>query len=316
MPGVDPALTDEPRVLAMAARAHLRERVPRAPGWRSAARTSRVAETGTLAVVESEGNGRMCLTLPQTLITVMGIEKLVPTWRDLEVFLQLLPRSSTGERMNPYTSLWTGVTPGDGPQDVPPGAARQRPDGGPRRRGRAARRCTASAARPASTSAPSTSAPAATPTARSTPGPIGAVLTPQLTGIDGRRRRHAPLRLVAVRRLLRRLPRRRSTSRSCWCTCAAEHVEAQSADDRRLPPSGLRWRAVVGHGRPRRLRRWRSALRAGRFLARGRPRSAALPAAAVGVDRVPRPARHRRSETFRQWWAGAGARTGRRRGAR
>jgi L-lactate dehydrogenase complex protein LldF len=46
----------------------------------------------------------------------MGIEKLVPTWGDLEVFLQLLPRSSTAERMNPYTSMWTGVTPGDGPQ--------------------------------------------------------------------------------------------------------------------------------------------------------------------------------------------------------
>ncbi len=58
----------------------------------------------------------MCLTLPEVLITVMGIEKLVPTWRDLEVFLQLLPRSSTAERMNPYTSMWTGVTPGDGPQ--------------------------------------------------------------------------------------------------------------------------------------------------------------------------------------------------------
>ena len=47
----------------------------------------------------------MCLTLPRTLITVMGIEKLLPTWQDLEVFLQLLPRSSTGERMNPYTSF-------------------------------------------------------------------------------------------------------------------------------------------------------------------------------------------------------------------
>ncbi|HVV18408.1 MAG TPA: 4Fe-4S dicluster domain-containing protein, partial [Pseudonocardiaceae bacterium] len=45
-----------------------------------------------------------------------GIEKLVPTWRDLEVFLQLLPRSSTAERMNPYTSVWSGVTPGDGPR--------------------------------------------------------------------------------------------------------------------------------------------------------------------------------------------------------
>src|SRR5262249_60217899 len=78
-----------------------------------------IAETGTLVVLESEGNGRMCLTLPQTLISVVGVEKLLPTFRDLEVFLQLLPRSSTGERMNPYTSMWTGVTPGDGPQTVP-----------------------------------------------------------------------------------------------------------------------------------------------------------------------------------------------------
>src|ERR1019366_1737466 len=44
-------------------------------------------------------------------------EKLVPSFADLEVFLQLLPRSATGERMNPYTSLWTGVTAGDGPQE-------------------------------------------------------------------------------------------------------------------------------------------------------------------------------------------------------
>jgi len=66
--------------------------------------------------VESEGNGRMCTTLPRTLITVMGIEKLLPRWQDLGVMLQLLPRSATGERMSPYTSLWTGVTPGDGPQ--------------------------------------------------------------------------------------------------------------------------------------------------------------------------------------------------------
>lgn len=76
-----------------------------------------IADTGTLTVVESEGNGRMCLTLPKTLITVMGIEKILPTYQDLEVFLQLLPRSSTGERMNPYTSMWTGVTPDDGPQE-------------------------------------------------------------------------------------------------------------------------------------------------------------------------------------------------------
>ena len=77
-----------------------------------------VAETGTICVVESEGNGRMCTTLPPVLVSILGIEKLVPRFDDLEVFLQLLPRSSTGERMNPYTSLWTGVTAGDGPQEL------------------------------------------------------------------------------------------------------------------------------------------------------------------------------------------------------
>jgi L-lactate dehydrogenase complex protein LldF len=117
MPDVPSDLTDEPARLADAARLHLRRTFLSAKVAVSGANFG-VAETGTLTVVESEGNGRMCLTLPETLITVMGIEKLVPTWRDLEVFLQLLPRSSTGERMNPYTSTWTGVTPGDGPQNV------------------------------------------------------------------------------------------------------------------------------------------------------------------------------------------------------
>ncbi|WIV61826.1 lactate utilization protein B [Amycolatopsis nalaikhensis] len=110
-------LTDAPADLAAAARAHLREKFLRAKVAVSGVNFA-VAETGTLAVVESEGNGRMCLTLPEVLVSVVGIEKLVPTWADLDVFLQLLPRCSTGERMNPYTSMWTGVTPGDGPQEV------------------------------------------------------------------------------------------------------------------------------------------------------------------------------------------------------
>lgn len=110
-----PDLSDDPHALAEAARLHLREKFLRAEVAVSGANFA-VAETGTVMVVESEGNGRMCLTLPRVLITVMGIEKLVPSWRDLEVFLQLLPRSSTAERMNPYTSMWTGVTPGDGPE--------------------------------------------------------------------------------------------------------------------------------------------------------------------------------------------------------
>jgi iron-sulfur cluster protein len=110
-------LTDEPAVLAGAARAHLREKFLSARMAVSGANFA-VAETGTLVVVESEGNGRMCLTLPDVLVSVVGIEKVVPTWEDLDVLLRLLPRSSTGERMNPYTSTWTGVTPGDGPQEV------------------------------------------------------------------------------------------------------------------------------------------------------------------------------------------------------
>ena len=110
-------LTDDPADLAEAARRHLREKFLRAKVAISGANFA-VADTGTLVVLESEGNGRMCLTLPETLITVVGIEKVLPTWDDLSTFMQLLPRSSTGERMNPYTSTWTGVTPGDGPQDV------------------------------------------------------------------------------------------------------------------------------------------------------------------------------------------------------
>ncbi|MEE4540382.1 lactate utilization protein B [Streptomyces sp. V4-01] len=109
-------LSDRPADLAEAARLHLREKFLRAKVGISGANFM-VAETGTLVVVESEGNGRMCLTLPETLISVVGIEKVIPTWQDLEIYLQLLPRSSTAERMNPYTSTWTGTTDGDGPQD-------------------------------------------------------------------------------------------------------------------------------------------------------------------------------------------------------
>lgn len=111
-----PGLTDDPRALAAAARAHLRRRFLRAPMAVSGANFA-VAENGAVCIVESEGNGRMCLTLPKVLVSVMGIEKVIPTWNDLEVFLQLLPRSSTGERMNPYTSIWTGATAGDGPEE-------------------------------------------------------------------------------------------------------------------------------------------------------------------------------------------------------
>jgi L-lactate dehydrogenase complex protein LldF len=110
-----PELGDKPQDLADAARMFLREKFLRVKTGVSGANFL-IAETGGVCVVESEGNGRMCLTLPETLITVAGIDKVLPRFEDLGVMLQLLPRSATGERMNPYNSIWTGVNASDGPR--------------------------------------------------------------------------------------------------------------------------------------------------------------------------------------------------------
>jgi L-lactate dehydrogenase complex protein LldF len=111
-----PELGESPQDLADAARRFLREKFLRVPVAVSGANFL-IAETGGVCIVESEGNGRMCLTLPETLITLAGIDKILPRFLDLEVVLQTLPRSATGERMNPYNSVWTGVRAGDGPQE-------------------------------------------------------------------------------------------------------------------------------------------------------------------------------------------------------
>jgi L-lactate dehydrogenase complex protein LldF len=178
MGGVDPALTDDPAALAEAARRHLRAKFLTAQVAISGANFA-VAETGTLAVVESEGNGRMCLTLPRTLITVLGIEKLVPTWTDLEVFLQLLPRSSTGERMNPYTSMWSGATEGQDFHLVLLDNGRTATLADPR--GRSALRCIRCSA--CLNVCPVYERTGGHAYGSVYPGPIGAVLSPQLTGM-------------------------------------------------------------------------------------------------------------------------------------
>ena len=175
-------LGDDPRELAEAARLHLREKFLRARVAISGGNFA-VAETGTIVVVESEGNGRMCLTLPQVLITVLGIEKLVPTWQDLEVFMQLLPRSSTAERMNPYTSTWSGVTPGDGPTEfhlvlLDNGRTDTLADP----LGRTALRCIRCSA--CLNVCPVYERTGGRAYGSVYPGPIGAVLTPQLRGIN------------------------------------------------------------------------------------------------------------------------------------
>src|SRR4051812_22041404 len=174
-------LTSEPHVLAERARLHLREKFLTVPVAVSGANFG-VAETGTVCVVESEGNGRFCTTLPETLVTVMGIEKVLPEWRDLEVMLQLLPRSSTGERMNPYTSLWTGVSEGDGPREfhlvlLDNGRTDVLAD----EIGRQALRCIRCSA--CLNSCPVYSRTGGHAYESVYPGPIGAILTPQLEGL-------------------------------------------------------------------------------------------------------------------------------------
>jgi L-lactate dehydrogenase complex protein LldF len=295
MPGVDPALTDDPRKLAMAARAHLRERFLRARVAISGANFG-VAETGTLAVVESEGNGRMCLTLPQTLITVMGIEKVVPTWRDLEVFLQLLPRSSTGERMNPYTSLWAGVTPGDGPQEfhlvlLDNGRTAVLAD----EVGREALHCIRCSA--CLNVCPVYERAGGHAYGSVYPGPIGAVLSPQLTGVEDNAS----------------LPYASSLCGACYDVCPvaidipsilvhlrAEHVEAQP----RPGPEALAFRALAkAMAHPWLWRLTQRAAGLGRFLARGKPTlPAGLPPPASKWTRtrdLPTPP----AKTFTQQWA-------------
>jgi L-lactate dehydrogenase complex protein LldF len=174
-------LTDEPAALAEAARRHLRGRFLTARVGVSGANFA-VADTGTVVVVESEGNGRMCTTLPEVLITVMGIEKVLPTWQDLDVMLQLLPRSSTGERMNPYTSLWTGTTEGDGPREfhlVLLDAGRTQVLADPK--GRQALHCIRCSA--CLNVCPVYERTGGHAYESVYPGPIGAILTPQLHGL-------------------------------------------------------------------------------------------------------------------------------------
>jgi len=287
MAGVDPELSDEPKELAEAARRYLRAKFLSAQVAVSGANFG-VAETGTLTVVESEGNGRMCLTLPRTLITVMGIEKLVPTWRDLEVFLQLLPRSSTGERMNPYTSMWTGATEGQDFHLVLLDNGRTATLADPH--GRAALRCIRCSA--CLNVCPVYERTGGHAYGSVYPGPIGAVLSPQLSGMAKENNT---------------LPFASSLCGACFDACPV-------AID--IPSMLVHLRARVNEGKGRTAestamkalaetmaspRRWRWALRLARF---GRPlaRIRRLPGPLNGwtsARSLPTPPK----QSFRDWWS-------------
>ena len=292
MGDVDAGLTDDPAALAEAARRHLRRKFLSASVGISGANFA-VAETGTVCVVESEGNGRMCVTLPTTLITVMGIEKVIPAWADLGVFLQLLPRSSTGERMNPYTSMWTGVTPGDGPRefhlvllDNGRTAALADPAG---REVLHCIRCSACL-----NVCPVYERTGGHAYGSVYPGPIGAVLSPQLTGVQDNAS----------------LPFASSLCGACYDVCPVKinipsvlvHLRARHVEETsRIAPEAITMAAAAWVlARPGRLAAAQGASRAGRPLGRGgRIRSLPPPLAAWTRARdAPVPPR----QTFRQWW--------------
>ncbi len=111
--------TEEPERLTAIARQALRERFARAGMGLSGANFA-VAETGTVVLVENEGNIRYCTTAPRVHVALVGIEKIIPRFADLGTFLRLLGRAGTGQKLTVYTSFLTGIGRAneDGPQEM------------------------------------------------------------------------------------------------------------------------------------------------------------------------------------------------------
>ncbi|WP_226438210.1 LutB/LldF family L-lactate oxidation iron-sulfur protein [Rhodococcus yananensis] len=296
MDGVDPALDDNPAHLAEASRKYLRHKFMTVPVAVSGANFG-IADTGTLSVVESEGNGRMCLTLPDTLITVMGIEKLLPTFRDLEVFFQLLPRSSTGERMNPYTSMWTGVTPGDGPQNfhlilLDNGRTATLADD----IGREALRCIRCSA--CLNVCPVYERAGGHAYGSTYPGPIGAVLTPQLAGMDRPDDPNATLPFAS------------SLCGACFDACPVRidipsllvELRHQKVEHAKFGPEAAAMKAAsIAMSSSKRWTVAQKGARLARLLADKRGQITWLPGSVGGwTDARDFPAPP--TQTFRQWW--------------
>jgi L-lactate dehydrogenase complex protein LldF len=286
MPDAPKDLTDDPHALAEAARLHLRRLFLKTKTAVSGANFA-IAETGGLLVAESEGNGRMCLTLPDTLISVVGIEKLIPTFKDLEVFLQLLPRSSTGERMNPYNSIWTGVTPNDGPQNVhivllDNGRTNALADA----TGRQALRCIRCAA--CLNVCPVYERTGGHAYGATYPGPIGAILTPLLVGVE-----HAP-----------QLPFASSLCGACYEVCPVEidiptvlvklRHDAVKAKPHKAQDATFAVAASAMSGR----RRWTAALKSARLMRFVRHAAPPPLSRWTRTRDLPAPP----AEPFREWW--------------
>ena len=229
----------------------------------------------------------MCLTLPETLISVVGIEKLIPTFRDLEVFLQLLPRSSTGERMNPYNSIWTGVTESDGPQTVhivllDNGRTKALAD----QTGRQALRCIRCAA--CLNVCPVYERTGGHAYGATYPGPIGAILTPLMVGVE-----HAP-----------QLPFASSLCGACYEVCPVEidiptvlvklRHDAVKAKPHKAEDATFAAAANAMSGR----RRWTAALKLAPLMRLVKHNAPPPLSAWTRTRDLPDPP----AESFREWW--------------
>ena len=289
----DRELSDDPNELAEVSRLYLRERFLRA-GMGVTGGNVAVAETGTVCVVENEGNGRMVTTLPPALVSVVGIEKVVPSLEDLGLLLRLLPRSATGERMSSYVSLLTGVTPGDGPQEYHIVLL----DNGRRNAladpvGRQALRCIRCSA--CLNVCPVYTRVGGHAYGSIYPGPIGAILTPQLWGMEE----------------YAKLPFASTLCGACAEVCPVGidipgvllHLRARAVREQApAPEKALFGAAAWAFGSSR---RFAAAQRAGRaaelpLVRGGLVRTLPPPLAGWSEGRDLRPVAR---ETFREWWA-------------
>jgi len=112
-------LTDDIEEMARVARETLRSKFLSADLGISGANFL-VAETGSLVIITNEGNGRLCTSAPRIHIGITGMEKVIPSLQDLSIFLRLLPRSATGQRLTSYVSMVTGPRRNedeDGPEE-------------------------------------------------------------------------------------------------------------------------------------------------------------------------------------------------------
>ena len=284
-----------------------RRRSPRRPGCTcarsSCAPRSRisganfaVAETGTLVVVESEGNGRMCLTLPEMLISVVGIEKLRAHLAGPRRLPAAAAALSTGERMNPYTSMWTGVTPGDGPRSCTSCCSTTAaPTSLADEVGRQALRCIRCSA--CLNVCPVYERAGGHAYGSVYPGPIGAILNP---AAQGRRRRRAD-RLAALRLHASAAPASRCARCAIDIPEVLVHLRAKVVDAHRAGRQrrGVAMRAAAWVLGDARRTRWPSAPQrlAGRLVSAVGRRTLPGGRTAIGrlpwpgaVDRRPRPA--------------------------